>query len=121
MTGGRSAQAKGRKGEMELAAFLRDHGYQDARPGAALNYGKEPDVIGVDGLHIECKRREKLELNKWYKQSQDDAERMKDGLPVVIYRQNRHPWMIALSLADFIKLTGGKSDDGKSNRSSESL
>ena len=36
-----------------------------------------------------------------------DAERMQDGKPVVIFRQNRRQWTIALSLADFIALQGG--------------
>ena len=109
---GRSAQAKGRRGEIELAEYLREHGYKDARPGTALNYGTEPDITGIDGLHIECKRHEKLEINKWYTQAQTDAERMQDGKPAVIYRQNRRQWMIVLSLSDFIALQGG-ADNGK--------
>lgn len=104
---GRSAQAKGRRGEIELAQYLREHGYKDARPGAAVNFGTQPDITGIDGLHIECKRHEKLELNKWYRQAVEDAERMQDGKPVVIYRQNRGQWMIALSLADFIEMKEG--------------
>jgi len=46
-------------------------------------------------------------LNKWYEQAAADAERMQDGKPVVIFRQNRRQWMIALSLADFIELQEG--------------
>ena len=104
---GRSAQAKGRRAEIELAQYLRENGFTDARPGAPLNYGKEADITGISGLHIECKRHEKIELNKWYEQAAADSERMKDGKPVVIFRQNRRQWMIALSLADFIELQEG--------------
>lgn len=104
---GRSAQAKGRRGELELARYLQEHGIADARPGVPLNYGKEPDVTGIDGLHIECKRHEKLEISKWYEQAKTDAERMQDGKPAVIYRQNRRQWMIVLSLSDYLDLTGG--------------
>ena len=104
---GRSAQAKGRRGEIELAQFLQAHGYADARPGAALNYGTQPDITGIPGLHIECKRHEKLELTKWYQQAQADAERMQDGRPAVIFRRNRQQWMIALSLEDFIAMQRG--------------
>lgn len=107
---GRSAQAKGRRAEIELAAYLREHGLTDARPGEPLNYGKQPDITGIAGLHIECKRHEKIELNKWYEQAAADAERMQDGKPVVIFRQNRRQWMIALSLADFLELKGGATD-----------
>ena len=104
---GRSAQRKGRAAEIELARYLQEAGFPDARPGDPLNYGTMPDVIGVDGLHIECKRHEKLEINKWYTQAAADAERMQDGKPAVIFRQNRQQWKIVLSLEDFLDLIGG--------------
>ena len=110
---GRSAQAKGRRAEIELANYLQGKGFTDARAGASLNYGTEPDITGIDGIHIECKRHEKLQINKWYEQAATDAERMQDGKPVVIYRQNRRPWMIVLSLSDFIELQGGITSNGK--------
>lgn len=103
MSGGRSAQAKGRRGEKELADFLRERGF-DARPGAPLNFGTQADVTGIDGLHIECKRHERIELGRWYEQAQQDAQRMQDGKPAVVFRQNRKPWMIALSLSDFLDI-----------------
>ena len=105
---GRSAQAKGRRGEIELARYLRAHGFTKAQPGTPLNYGTEPDVTGVDGFHIECKRHEKLEINKWYTQAVTDSERMKDGAPVVMYRQNRGQWMIVMSLSDFLSKIHGE-------------
>ena len=104
---GRSAQAKGRRGEIELAQYLQEKGYTNARPGAPLNYGKQPDITGIEGLHIECKRHEKVEIAKWYAQAQADAERMQDGKPVVVYRRNRGQWMIVLSLSDFLEMIGG--------------
>lgn len=105
---GRSAQAKGRRAEIELAHFLQAHGYGEAAPGRPLNYGTEPDVTGIPGLHIECKRHERLEIAKWYEQAAADAKRMQDGRPAVIYRRNRQQWMITLSLADYLDLQGGE-------------
>ena len=102
---GRSAQAKGRRAELELAQYLRDHGHIEAKPGSPASYGTEPDVTGLPGLHIECKRHERLEIGRWYEQSQRDAAKMQDGRPVVIYRQNRKDWMILLSLSDFLEVT----------------
>lgn len=113
---GRRAQAKGRRGEIELAAYLQERGFTDARPGAPMNYGKEADITGVKGLHIECKRHERIEINKWYSQAAADAERMKDGKPAVIFRQNRKQWMITLSLEDFIEIYGGTQNDRKGNQ-----
>lgn len=104
---GRGAQAKGRRAEIELAQYLQEKGFAEARPGAPLNYGTEADITGIPGLHIECKRHEKIELNKWYEQAARDAERMQDGVPAVIFRQNRRQWMIVLSLSDFLQLEGG--------------
>ena len=101
---GRGSQAKGRRGEIELAEYLREHGVPNARPGTALNFGAEPDVVGLEGLHIECKRRERVEIARWYDQSRADAARMKDGKPVVIFRQNRREWMVTLSLDDFLSM-----------------
>ena len=111
---GRSSQAKGRRGEIELAQYLRAHGFPTAQPGAALNYGTQPDITGVDGLHIECKRHEKLEVNKWYTQAVTDSERMKDGAPVVMFRQNRGQWMVVISLSDFIAAMNGGAKNGES-------
>lgn len=60
---GKRSQKKGRRGEIELAAILREYGYnvQAAEP---LNYGTIPDLTGLPGVHIECKRAEttKMEL-----------------------------------------------------------
>lgn len=98
---GTASQRKGRAAERELAELLRGYGF-DAEPGRALNYGTEADLSGLPGLHIECKRCERLELPKWFEQSERDAERMQDGAPVVIFRRNRRPWMIALKLSDFL-------------------
>lgn len=101
---GKSSQAKGRRAEIELAQYLQAHGEPNARPGDPLNYGTQPDITGIKGLHIECKRHEKLEIAKWYQQSRTDAQRMQDGKPVVIYRQNYSEWMILLSLSDFMEI-----------------
>lgn len=100
---GRSSQRKGRAGELELAEFLRRHRY-DARPGRALSYGEEPDVIGLPGVHIECKRAERLNLSAWMRQSVRDAERFGDGLPAVVHRKNREEWLVTMRLSDFVQL-----------------
>ena len=49
---GKKSQAKGRRAEIELSNYLREKGYTAARAGRPLNYGTEPDVTGIDGLHI---------------------------------------------------------------------
>jgi len=58
---GRSSQRKGADGERELANILREHGYTVER-GGSLSFGEAPDLTGLPGVHIEVKRRERLEL-----------------------------------------------------------
>lgn len=69
---GKSQQAKGRRAERELAHTLQAHGY-DVEPGWALSYGEVPDLFGLLGVHIECKRCEQLRLGEWMAQA-DAAE-----------------------------------------------
>lgn len=99
--GGATSRNKGKRSEIELAHILETYGYQ-ARRGMVFNH--EPDVIGVPGLHIECKRVERLNLEAAMDQSKRDA---KPGeVPVVMHRKNRRPWVVTLSLDDFMKLWG---------------
>lgn len=101
--GGITAQRKGKRGEEELTAILREYGFP-ARRGAPLNYGTEPDVSGLPGVHIEVKRTERLNLSAALEQSKRDSQRFKDGLPVVIHRANRQKWRVTMELEDFISL-----------------
>lgn len=99
----RSSQRKGREAELELARVLQGYGY-DTEPGRAQSYGEEPDISGLPGIHIECKRCEQLRLSEWMKQAQRDAERFRDGLPAVFHRRNREPWLVTMKLDDFMKI-----------------
>ena len=103
MGGGRTAQRKGKRGEEELTALLREYGFP-ARRGSPLNYGKEPDVSGLPGVHIEVKRREHVDLSAALEQAKRDSRRFGDGLPVVMHRANRQKWRVTMELEDFISL-----------------
>ena len=54
------SQAKGRRAEIELAGLLRERGY-DVRPGEPMSFGREPDLVGLPGVHCELKRRFSIE------------------------------------------------------------
>lgn len=62
---GRASQRKGRAGELELARILQGYGY-DVQPGRAQSYGEVPDLSGLPGVHIECKRNEPAECAGGY-------------------------------------------------------
>lgn len=99
----RKSQRKGRAGELELARLLNLYGIP-AEPGQALNYGTVPDIIGVEGIHTEVKRVEKLNVSEAMAQSIRDSEKFKDGLPALFHRRNREPWLVTMRLDDWIQL-----------------
>ena len=65
---GRTSQRKGRAGELELARLLQEYGY-NVEPGRAVSYGSTPDITGLPGVHIECKRAEQLRPYDWNRRS----------------------------------------------------
>ena len=91
----RAQQRKGRAAEIELS------------------YGATPDISGLPGIHIECKRCEQLRPYDWLEQAQRDAVRFGDGLPAVFFRRNRFPWPVVMHLQDWIELYQTQSEQRK--------
>ena len=60
------------------------------------------DVVGLDYIHIECKRVERLDLYGAMYQSYRDSK--KGQLPAVFHRKNRGNWLVTMKLDDWIKL-----------------
>jgi Holliday junction resolvase len=102
-----NTQKKGRHGEIELSRILNDNGIP-ARPGNALNFGTMPDVTGIDGIHAEVKRVEKLNVQEAMGQAIRDAEKFGDGTPALFHRRNRTPWLVTMRLDDWLKLYKGE-------------
>lgn len=107
-----NSKQKGKRGELELCNELKKYGY-DCRRTVQYN-GKadegEADIVGLEGIRIECKRVEKLNLYDAMEQAKRDA---KDGnLPAVFHRKNRHNWLVTMELDDFMKLYEGGAKDG---------
>ena len=100
---GRTSQRKGRAGEMELARLLQGYGY-DVQPGRAQSYGATPDLVGLPGVHIECKRNERLNVPEAMAQAVRDAEKFGDGAPTVFHRRNRSGWLVTMRLPDWMKM-----------------
>ena len=65
---GITSQRKGAEGERELAAVLRGYGY-DVERGGSLSFGETPDLTGLPGVHIECKRVERLNVGEAMQQA----------------------------------------------------
>ena len=97
-----NSRRKGADGERELSNVLKEYGFGTRRGQQYCGANGDADVVGIPGLHIECKRVEKLNIDNAMDQSISDA---KDGeIPVVIHRKNRRSWKVTMELEDFIKL-----------------
>ena len=104
---GSRSQRKGADGERELAALLSAAGYECQR-GGSLSFGEIPDVLGLPGIHVECKRAERLNVGEAMEQAIRDSDRMLDGMPALFHRRNRKPWLVTMRLEDWLKLYGSK-------------
>lgn len=94
------SQRKGQRAESELAAELRRLGFEDCRRSSSMygNGAEYPDIAGIDGVHIECKRCERLNISAAMRQSKQDA--VPGEIPVVCHRRSREPWLVTLRLED---------------------
>ena len=96
-----NSKKKGAKGERELASKLRDYGY-DCRRGQQYNGLEGEDVVGLDYIHIECKRVQKLNIEEALQQAKRDSK--VGQMPTVFHRKNGEKWKVTQDLDDWIKL-----------------
>lgn len=101
-----NSRRKGAAGERELANKLKDYGYSARRGQQYCGANGDADVVGLPGIHIECKRVEKLNLYDAMSQSVKDA--MENEIPAVFHRKNNCEWLVTLRMDDFMKLYGDK-------------
>ena len=92
---------KGKVGERELAKKLREYGFEARRGQQYCGADGSADVVGLEGIHIECKRTERLSLYDALSQAKSDS---KGGLPIVIHRRNNAEWVVIQPLEDWIEL-----------------
>lgn len=102
-----NSRRKGAVGEREIAKYLRDHGFTEARRGQQFKGGADsPDVVGLTGFHIEVKRVERLDLNAAMDQSIRDSA--PDEKPIVVHRRNNDYWKVTMRLDDFMEVIHGR-------------
>ena len=95
-----NSRRKGKDGERELSRKLREYGY-DCRRGVQYSGANgDADVVGLPGIHIECKRVERLNLEAAMAQSRRDAR--EGEIPVVMHRKSRCPWLVTMTLEDWV-------------------
>lgn len=97
-----NSRQKGAAGEREIAAKLREYGYDVHRAAQYCGKNGDADIYGLAGIHPEIKRVEKLNIVDAMDQSRRDA---RDGeIPVVMHRRNHTRWLVTMDLDDWIKL-----------------
>ncbi len=98
-----NSREKGKAGEREFAALCRKHGFENARRSQQYSgINGDADVVGLDGVHIEVKRVERLNIEKALQQAKRDS---KEGeIPIVAHRKNREEWLITMRAEDWFKL-----------------
>lgn len=111
-----NSKAKGSAGERELCEYLTRAGYPARRNDQRYMGGYDnPDISarGLEHLHIEVKRVERLNVTEAMHQAERDAA---GKTPVVMHRRNREPWLITMRLADYLSLLEGVSIEEANSR-----
>lgn len=105
-----NSKNKGCRGERELAAELQKHGFDAKRMQQFCGGADSPDVSGLPGIHIECKRVEKLNIYNAIAQAIRDADGK--NIPAVFHRRNREKWLVTLQMDDFMEIYKAWQNEG---------
>ena len=96
-----NSNQKGKRGELELVKELKKHwpgpNWRRSQQYCGMDDG-DPDIVGMESIHIECKRVESgtKTLYKWIDKADRDAE--KGQVPVVMHKSNWEPWLVIVPL-----------------------
>lgn len=100
-----NSKQKGARGERELSSKLKEYGYQTRRGQQYCGANGDADVVGLTGIHIECKRVERL--NIYDAISQVKADKKDNELGAVFHRKDRSEWLVTMTMEEWIKLYKG--------------
>lgn len=104
------SRTKGAVGERQLAHCLQGYGIDCHRGYVQF---KQSDLVGIEGIHVECKRQEKLNIHEAMEQAKAEAIKRDDGRPTVFHRRNRTEWLVTMRLNDWVEIYKGWLRDGK--------
>jgi Holliday junction resolvase len=98
-----NSKQKGKRGEREFAKLCRDHGYDARRSQQYAGGVDSADVIGLPGIHIEVKLRDRItEADKldFIKQAIRDSQ-MSAKFPIVAHKEKYRQWYVSMEMRDF--------------------
>lgn len=96
-----NSRRKGKAGELEVINLLRAH-WPEARRNLEQHTVDKRDVLAVEGVHFQVRRKESLRL--WEALAETALEADPHDLPVLVFRRNRSRWYAALELSELIAL-----------------
>lgn len=98
-----NSQRKGKKGELEWARFLREHGIRAHRGRQYEGSAHSPDVKSeLDGfIHWEVKRVERFMPYSALEQALMECG---EAVPVVAHRPNKKRWTVFMDAEHFLTL-----------------
>lgn len=104
-----NSKRKGSRGERNLAKELQKYGYEAKRSQQFKGGADSPDVVGLPGIHIECKFYRDPLTHTQKEAFIQQAERDSEGktIPAVFHKANRQPWEVTMRVSDFSILIGG--------------
>jgi len=103
-----NAKQKGKRGELEVVKKFGAYGFTARRGVQYAGRGKSgeeaPDVIVEDApwLHVEVKREQKIRLDSYFEQMDNDAK--DNQVPVCFHRYNEGDWRVFMHADDFLDL-----------------
>ena len=103
-----NSKNKGKRGELALVHKLNEYGFKTRRSQQYAGINHDADVVGIDGLHIECKYTANGHgsLYEWIAQAVRDS---KGNIPVVMHKKvsntsKGNEWLVTMRLEDFKEL-----------------
>ena len=104
---GATERRRGHKAERDVAAFMRDHGWDAVTTRAASGYQHGDDIATDAPVSIEVKDCARMELAAWVRQAHENA----NGQPAVVWHKRRGvadpgDWYVTMTGNDLIELLG---------------
>ena len=94
--------AKGKVGEREAARLLTSLGLGPARRGKQYSGEEGRDVVhSIQGLHLEVKRCEQLNLYDAVEQAREDAH-TDTYVHAMLHRKNRREWLFVVPASEVV-------------------
>lgn len=98
---GAMQRRKGAAAERELAELMRSLGIQ-AQRSARNGVDQAEDILhSIPGVHVECKRVERLNVGAAMSQAEAAAGKK---IATVWHRRNRGPWLLTMRAEDLVQL-----------------